>query len=252
VHRYFVPREDLAGDEALIRGDEYRHLTKVLRQKPGQEILVFDGLGTEYRGIITAISKEEARARVEKTAWLPRESELDLWLVQGIPKGEKMEYIIQKNTELGVKGFIPLEAGRTIVKMEESKKRLREKRWQKVALEAAKQCGRAYVPKVLKTRTLGNFFSGLEVASMVLTPWEAGGEPLKEVLRSEEGKGIPAKRLFILIGPEGGWENSEIELVTKNGGIPVTLGPRILRTETAGFAAVAAVMYQWGDLGGVS
>lgn len=251
MHRYFVLPEDIIGSEARIKGEEYRHMTRVLRQKPGQDIAVFDGLGNEYQGIIEEIGPNEALVRVDKTKWMPGESDIDLWLVQGIPKGEKMEFIIQKNTELGVRGFIPLEAERTIVKLEGKKKKERENRWQKVALEAAKQCGRAYVPKVLAIRTLSEILTSLSKENLVLIPWEEGGLPLKRVLTDEGEKGVRARTLYILIGPEGGWEKSEVDKVVKSGGIPVTLGPRILRTETAGLAAVASVMYQWGDLGGL-
>lgn len=243
--------EDITGSEALVKDEEYRHMTKVLRQRSGEEIVLFDGLGNEYQGIIQEIRTGEARIKVGKAHWLPRESSIDLWLVQGIPKGEKMEFIIQKNTEMGVKGFIPLEADRTIVRLEEKKKKDRQRRWQKVALEAAKQCKRAYVPQIMRICTLTELLAEISKTSLILAPYEAGGQPLKKVLLDKGESSGQNFRIYILIGPEGGWETKEIDLVVKSGGIPVSLGPRILRTETAGLAAVASIMYQWGDLGGI-
>lgn len=251
MHRYLAAPQDITNSQARVKDEEYRHMTKVLRQKPGQEIVVFDGMGNEYQGVIEELGKEEAVIRLGQHRWLPRESRVDLWLVQGIPKGEKMEFIIQKNTELGVKGFFPLEADRTIVKLEDKKKNDRQKRWQKVAAEAAKQCKRAYVPRVTPIHTLREFLAGISGKSIILAPWEEGGQPLKQVLLSKAEKECYDYKVYIMIGPEGGWEMREIDLIKKSGGIPVSLGPRILRTETAGLAAVSAIMYQWGDLGGM-
>lgn len=249
MHRFFVQPQDIIEDTALIRGEELQHLSRVLRLDVGEAVIIFDGLGREYQGSIEALNKGQALVRVGPPLVMPRESFMEVLLVQGLAKGEKMEFIIQKNTELGVKGFIPLEGGRSIVKLDEKRKREKEIRWQRVAMEAAKQCRRAFVPVIHKTQRLEDFLQGLPQERILLIPWEEGGASLKEVLAMKEPDARQGTPVYILIGPEGGMELEDVKLAHDAGGIPVTLGPRILRTETAGMAAVAAIMYQWGDLG---
>lgn len=249
MHRFYVPAETLSEQIAIIKGEEFKHLANVLRLKPGDDVWLFDGIGHEFAGIIQYIEKDRAGVTLGEPLSFSRESPLEVYLVQGLPKGDKMEFIIQKATELGVRGIIPLTAERCVVRLEGRKKGERRERWQKVAVEAAKQCRRALVPTVALPHKLSDFLQALPPENLLLIPWEEGGRPLKSVLTASELGPYQKKPIYILIGPEGGWEASEVTQAVGSGAIAVTLGPRIMRTETAGLAAIAAVMYQWGDLG---
>lgn len=247
MHRFYVPAEDIHSNKAVVTGDEYRHLAKVLRLSAGDAVIVLDGQGLEYAGVIENLDREGAVVILGQPVLNPRESPLEAWLIQGLPKGEKMEWVIQKATELGVRGLIPLETGRSVVKLAGKKKQERQERWQKVALEAAKQCRRALAPQVMLPCSLEELPERLPEARVLLLPYEKGGRPLKEVLTNQSK--IAETPVFFMIGPEGGFEEKEVSFAQTLGAITVTLGPRILRTETAGVALLAAVMYEWGDLG---
>jgi len=249
VHRFYAAPENIRADKIAIKDEEFHHLARVLRLHAGDPVLVFDGLGTEYRGTIELVNKENALMKIEASQYMAGESPLEIWLIQGIAKGDKMEFVIQKATELGVRGIIPLEAERSVVKLAKDKTTEKEKRWQKAAVEAAKQSGRARIPTVESPRKLRQIMDGLPPERLLLAPWEEGGVSLKTLLRQQsepEGAGLP---VYIMIGPEGGLEKSEVALAQEYGGIPVSLGPRILRTETAGLAAIVALMYERGDWG---
>lgn len=250
MHRFYVSAERILNERAFITGDELKHLSKVLRLKKGNSLVIFDGNGNEYEGEITHLGEGEAEISILSQQSFPRESPLETWLIQGIPKGDKMELIIQKATELGVRGIIPLDSERSIIKLNEKKKRERHDRWQRIALEAAKQCRRAFVPRVTPICTIGELAKILPIPNVLLVPWEQGGRKLKEVLTElEKENSQDSKAIYIMIGPEGGLEETEVERAKTYGGTPVSLGPRILRTETAGLAVLSVLMYQWGDLG---
>ncbi|MGI6588801.1 MAG: 16S rRNA (uracil(1498)-N(3))-methyltransferase [Peptococcia bacterium] len=255
MHRFYVAPEDLHQDQdnyswVVIKGQEFEHLSRVLRILPGKEVAVFDGTGKEYVGKVVSLEKGEALVNLGKPSLFPRESPLEVWLVQGLSKGEKMDLIIQKATELGVRGIIPLKTRRCVVKLEGKKEVERRKRWQKVALEAVKQCHRTLIPTVSPVHSLEEFLQELPVKRRLFIPWEKGGSSFRCVL--EEGKAsktIGSVPVYLLIGPEGGFAEEEVEQVQSYGGIPISLGPRILRTETASLAALAVLMYAWGDWG---
>lgn len=245
MRRFFVEPGDIKDGRAVVRDGELRHLARVVRLSVGDAVSVIDGEGWEYPGVIESLTEKEAFIRVGDPIYFSRESPLEVWLAQGIPKGDKMDLIIQKVTELGVRGVVPLETERTVVRYDNKKRTAKRERWQKTAQEAAKQCGRSLLPEVCLPQTLPEYLAGLSRENLLLIPWEEGGRPLREVVQGSGPKGS----VHILIGPEGGWAKREVDLAKAKGGIPVTLGPRILRTETAGLAVVSAVMFQWGDFG---
>ncbi|HHZ17592.1 MAG TPA: 16S rRNA (uracil(1498)-N(3))-methyltransferase [Clostridia bacterium] len=277
MHRFFVPKEAINNGKVLIQGQEFAHLSRVLRLTIGDVVAVFDGVGHEYAGRITALRKNEALVEVQEKPAPSKESPLELWLVQGIPKGEKMELIIQKATELGVRGIIPLKTARCVVKLKGKEER--RQRWQKIAVEAAKQCGRAFVPEVVTPCSIGEFLERLPQKRHFFVPWEEGGVSFKEVLMGQNttrqeaigqdltgqdsigqkatvqneqkatGREVFAAPVYLVIGPEGGLAAEEVDRMKEYGAIPVTLGPRILRTETASLVSIALVMFAWGDLG---
>lgn len=249
MHRFIVDYAGIENGIAVIEKEELQHLTRVLRLRAGDPVAVFDGNGSEAFGMIETIDKSKACVRLISCSRFKGESPLKLWLVQGIAKGEKMDYIVQKAAELGITGIIPLETERTVVKIEPKKAAEKQTRWQKIAQEAAKQCGRTCIPTVCSIRGISELIQTIPADRLLLIPWEMGGRSLKTVCPAKQQEIMRIKPVYIVIGPEGGLEEKEVMKLTEHGGIPITLGPRILRTETAGIAAIAALMFQWGDLG---
>lgn len=240
--------EDFDRKHLVITGLEAKHGARVLRLAPGDLVMVGDGAGREARAKITDISNREIIC--EKLAEVSSRSEppLKVTLVQGIPKGDKMELVIQKATELGAIRVVPAVCRRTVVQLKEDRVQERCRRWQRVAAEAAKQCGRATVPRVADPVSFAGALEMLpgQGKALGLIPWEEEiAVTLGEVLKAP-----PAEEVFIFIGPEGGFDPGEVRAARDAGVVPVTLGPRILRTETAGLTCLSIVMYLWGDLGG--
>lgn len=248
--RFFVDPQNIREDRVVITGEDVRHITRVLRLTKGDRLTVTTGLSADYRVEITATSKDEVIGRVVEVTSIDREPELKVIMVQGLPKGDKMDLIVQKSTELGVAAIIPVETRRAVVRLEGAKAGQRVERWQRIALEAAKQCRRGRIPEV---HPVASWYSALEAVpggALAVVPWEGEGElSLKRVLHGTGASGKP-REVWIFIGPEGGLDPEEIEAARERGIIPVTLGPRILRTETAGLAVLSMILYQWGDLGG--
>ncbi len=172
------------------------------------------------------------------------EPPVKITLVQGLNKGDKMEYIVQKATELGVTDIIPMICHRSVVRLEGVKAVDRQERWQRVALEAAKQCRRAIIPKVHEIQNISEVLEKIPLGTLSFLPWEQEKSfGLREILSGDKKESV-----FIFIGPEGGFEEKEVKQAIDKGVAVVTLGDRILRTETAGLACAAIVMFQWGDI----
>jgi 16S rRNA (uracil1498-N3)-methyltransferase len=239
--RRFAAR--IQADRAVFDREETRHMASVLRLAPGDVVIAGDGQGREYTVRLEALG-ETARGSVLGVVETRRESPLAIALVQGVPKGDRMEQIIRAATELGVQRVLPALTERTVVQLDAGRWRERARRWQRVAREAAKQCGRGVVPDVEEPRRFAAWLD--EVADLRLCLWEGESGPLAAALADH---GAPASAL-IAIGPEGGLSLPEVEAARERGWRVAGLGPRILRTETAGPAAVAIVQYRFGDLAG--
>lgn len=249
VPRIFLsPECRLEGDEIFVAGAEAAHLTRVLRLRPGAEIDVLDGEGRTWRARILAADRDGVRARVTGSRAAAPEPPVRLTLVQGLARGEKMDLIIQKAVEIGVARIIPANCARTVIRLDEERGWRRRERWQKIAVEAAEQCGRGAVPVIEPPQALVDALSLLRSGALALLLWEGErATGLKDVLDS-----VPrAEDVFVFVGPEGGFTADEVEACTAAGARPVSLGPRILRTETAGLVVTALVLYAWGDLGHV-
>ena len=242
MSRFFVSREAVNGDCILITDTEdIKHMAKVLRLRAGDRIDVSDSAEFEYQTEIISMDASEVKVRILDKQKFAREPVLQATLYQGVPKQGKMEEIIQKSTELGVHSIVPVLTERSIV---DDKKSVDKKadRWQKVAAEAVKQCRRGVIPAVGNAVNLKDAVSGFAGFDLVLFPYEDETEKnIKEVLR---GLTIKPKKIAVVIGPEGGFSAEEAALVTEAGGVSVTLGKTILRTETAGPAALAMIMYE--------
>lgn len=244
MSRFFVPKENIYEDKIIINSDDVSHISRVLRLTTGDEIICCDGQGNDYTVSISNISKKEIVCKIISKTKAETEPNIEVTLIQGIPKASKMDYIIQKTTELGISNIYPCALSRCVSKVEGDKK---TERWQKIAQEASKQSGRGIVPKVYDPIDLRQAIDVLKMADISFVPYECQEESyLKPVLTSNKN----VKTVAYLIGPEGGFDKREIQLLEDNGINIVTLGKRILRTETAGEAVLSMVMYEIGDING--
>jgi len=243
--RFYVPQPQIKNEMLRIEGDEVRHIRRVLRLKAGDEIIVFDGSGKEYEGTIVEERPSSVVIRIQNIFSSKKESHLEITLAQSLLKGEKMDYLIQKATELGVKKIIPFFSSRSVPLLEKSGRLKRHHRWERIAIEASKQCGRGVVPKIEPLQGYSEMLQSVSPDPLRLILWEREKTNLKEVL----GKSIGKKEIFFIIGPEGGFSQEEIEEANKAGFLRVTLGRRILRAETASLCLLSILQYDWGDIG---
>ena len=245
MRRFTIAPERIEGDRVAFDADETRHLVRVLRLGPGDLVIAADGQGRDYRVRILALG-DTATGAILGVAPTRAESPLAISLVQGVPKGDKMEAIIRATTELGVTRILPALTERTVIRLAPGPWRERARRWQRVAREATKQCGRAVVPSVEAPRPLGEWLASDESADLRLCLWEGDGMPLGRFL---EALDPGPRRASVIVGPEGGLAGDEVARARAAGYTPVTLGRRVLRTETAGPAIVAILQHRLGDLG---
>ncbi|WP_411832766.1 16S rRNA (uracil(1498)-N(3))-methyltransferase [Pseudoxanthomonas mexicana] len=225
-----------------LPGDAASHLTRVLRLREGDACVLFNGDGHDYPARLTAVDKRGAEAEVLSATPVDNESPLRITLVQGIARGEKMDLILQKATELGVAAIVPVNAERTEVKLDADRMAKRLVHWRSVVVAACEQSGRAVVPEVAAPVALAQLATQLAPGDMRLTLDPRGERALSE-LEHRDGGGIT-----LAIGPEGGWSPRDRELLAQAGFAGLRLGPRILRTETAGLAAIAVLQSRFGDL----
>lgn len=241
MYHFFIEQKQIGLEEIVINGQDVNHIGNVLRMKPGEKIVVSNGQGKSYCCEIAEITKEKVIARIVSESKEQGELPARLYLFQGLPKGEKMELIIQKAVELGAYQVIPVATQRSIVKLEGKKQEAKVRRWNSIAESAAKQSGREIIPKVTEVMALNAAFSYAEKFEVKIIPFEhvrGMAETKRELERIRPGMNVG-----IFIGPEGGFEEKEIELAEKAGVIPVSLGGRILRTETAGLMVLSVAGY---------
>lgn len=239
MRRFFAPPENFEGQSLTLGEDETRHLRDVLRLQSGSEVRVFDGLGREFLCLVENVGKKSSLLKI--TGEVPPaspESGLYLTLAAAILKGEKFDLIVQKAVELGVTTLIPLQTARGDVKISNAEKKL--DRWRKIALEAAKQSGRAKLMEIPGTFDLQTLLEGSEAADNFVMFSEREGFGLSSL--------NPSRKITALVGPEGGWEDSEIEAARKKGCSIVTLGGRVLRAETAAISIAAILQHRFGDM----
>lgn len=232
---------DGISEKIYLNEEQSRHITKSLRMKKGDMLTVCTGDGNDYGCIIDDINKDGARLAVCYKQASDSEADIKVSLYQGVPKGDKFEDIIQKCTELGVYEIIPVLTKRCVSRPQEKQAEKKRQRYARIALEAAQQSGRGIVPEIKKMTELKTAISQCE-AEIKIVFYEGGGEPLSALIK----KG--AKSAAVFIGPEGGFEKEEVELLKQNGAVAATLGKRILRTQTAPVAALSAIMLLTGNL----
>lgn len=241
MHRFLADEAGIVGGEARLDPADSRHASQVLRLTPGEEIgLVWDG--GLYAARLTSVAPQETRCLILHPLPSP-EPRLSVTLYQALPKGDKMDWIVQKCTELGVHRIVPVAVSRCVVKLDQKDGLKKQERWQRIAREAAKQSGRAIVPEISAPVDFKRFAALFADHQAALIPWEDARQLSLSKIHTQRPELTDAG---ILIGPEGGLSPQEIE--TLPFAAPVTLGPRILRTETAGMAALAALYTLWGDM----
>lgn len=246
LRRFTVAPERIQGDRVVLDPDETRHLSRVLRLGPGDLVVVADGRGRDYTVRVESVG-DTATGTILSVRPNRAESPLAITLLQGIPKGDKMEAIVRAATELGVHRVWPAITARTVVRLEPSRWRDRARRWQRVAREATKQCGRGIVPQVETPQPLEVWLARIAGdATLRLCGWEGPAPPLSAVV---ETLPAPPAAVAVLVGPEGGLAREEVDVVQRLGWTLVSLGPRILRTETAGVTLLAILQFRFGDLG---
>jgi len=234
MRRFVAPEGAIESGQVTLRDSEAYHLAVVLRLRAGARVLVADGRGIEHVVRLTAVDAQEVRGEIEQTR-TGVTAPLDLVLVQGVPKGAKMDDIVRMGTELGVRSFIPVLTTRTV-----AQGRGRAARWRRIAAEAAKQCARADVPAVLDPLPFTAALDRLSTTTLILLLWE--GERARTLAHVLQG--AAPSRVALLVGPEGGFDETEVSEAAARGATPVSLGPLILRTETAGVVAAAMVLYE--------
>lgn len=242
MHRFFVPPEAFDSDVAVLPDDIVHHLRTVLRLTVGAELLLLDGQGTLFHCQLETLGKQAATARI-LTRWTERESAFPIQLIQSLPKGDKMDLILQKGAELGITTFSPTISERGIRHPQDARQASRQQRWEKIVREAARQCRRPIPPQLHEVQPLARVLTNC-AAELRLMLWEAGSVPLARALPP-----APPGSAALLVGPEGGFSQREAELARQYNFQPVRIGPRILRSETAGFAVASILQYIYGDLG---
>jgi len=246
LQRYFVAPEAMTDQTVIITGDDVKHITRVLRMQKGDIVICSDGNGRTAQVALTALSDREVRGDVVNWHETAAEAAVQITLIQGLPKGDKLDWIVQKGTELGVCAFWPTPMERSVTTYEGDKEARKTERWKRIAKEAAEQARRDRIPDILPPRLLRDCIAEDHPFDLLVVPYESERHvPIRQVLRERH-----VGNVGIVIGPEGGLTEREIAYLMQCGARVVTLGPRILRTETAGLVTAAAGLYEFGPFGG--
>jgi 16S rRNA (uracil1498-N3)-methyltransferase len=233
------------GQEIQLESQAAVHVTRVLRLRAGDAIVLFNGQGGEFHGVVDRLDKRVTTVQLQSFADTDTESPLRITLAQGVSRGERMDYTVQKAVELGVHRIAPVETERTVVNLNPERKARRRHHWQSVVQSACEQCGRNVVPQVMDVLKLADWLHSLS----------AQEQENRFVLNHRVERGVSSIQLdsqqpiTVLIGPEGGLAEQEIAQVEQAGFVSVRLGPRVLRTETAALAFISALQAKWGDFG---
>ena len=244
ISTFYIKNNQINGKEINLIGEDVNHIKNVLRHKCGDEVTVCDESEQRYLTKIKELSGECITLDIEKKIDFSTEPNIKVTLVQGLPKSDKMDFIVQKCTELGTTKIVPVIMERTVVKIDGTNGTKKVERWNKIALEASKQCGRTKIPTVEKIVNLENIVENLSKYDIVIVPYECEKEnTLKAVLRNTDTN---IGNIAVVIGPEGGFSEKDISALEKLPNVKkVSLGKRILRTETAGIATIAMLLYEY-------
>ena len=243
--KFFIKKEDIKGNSVTITGTDATHIAKVLRTEVGETLTLCDGCGTDFYATVTALSKDSVSLAIKETLPCTAEPKISVTLFQGIPKQGKMDYIIEKCTELGISRIVPVSTKRSVVKIDDKKSETKKlERWRKIAAESVKQCGRGTIPEVTDVMTVAQAIEMSASLDLTLAAYECE----RETTFRSALLGKSPESVGIFIGPEGGLDDSEVKMFKEANITTVTLGKRILRTETAGHTVLTAVMYDFNEL----
>ncbi len=247
MHRFFISPADLRGEWAQLDASQSHHIDKVLRLKAGDQVRVFDGEGREFIAVLGPSHGECVEVKILYQAENYGETRLRLSLIQALPKGEKMDFIIQKAVEIGVADIYPVLSERSVVRLDGERAVKKVGRWQTVAREACKQCRRSCIPLIHPIQNLSGVLQQIDFHTIIMLYEGNSSFSLKQVLKRETT--AQPTQMAIIIGPEGGFAPHEVEKARQTGAVTVGLGPRILRTETAGLVAASIIFYEYDELG---
>lgn len=254
MQRYFIPPEQFGEETVTIVGDDAKHIGRVMRSKPKDLIIVSNGYDAEVLAEIVTIEPQEVVAKIVERLALTGEPWLQVTIAQSLPKGDKMETVIQKCTEIGAVAFLPFLSERTIVQYDDRKEEKRSARWRKIAKEAAEQAHRSKIPEVYSPVSWKSMLEKIPDYDLVCLCYEKEtGEQLRDII-APFAAGLNRDRTYrvlVVVGPEGGFAEEEVHAAEAAGAKSVGLGRRILRTETAGMAALTCILYETGEMGGV-
>lgn len=246
MHRFFVPPESISDGKATLSGDQAHQIARVLRQAPGDSIVLLDNSGQEYDVVLTTVSPQLVEANVIQQSPGLGEPDTKITLYQAMLKGDRFDFVLQKCTELGVSTFVPIITERTVVRPDHHRTNSRKERWRRIVTEAAEQSLRARIPEALTPVSLEDALRSQP--SLALMPWEEErSSGLKDTISKIRNEGRGFSEVSIIIGPEGGFTAEEVDLAQHHGVQTVSLGQRILRAETAAIASVAAVCFELGE-----
>ncbi|MBQ9765834.1 MAG: 16S rRNA (uracil(1498)-N(3))-methyltransferase [Lachnospiraceae bacterium] len=246
MYHFFVQPEQIGEGNVRIVGTDVNHIKNVLRMKNGEEICVSDGHDNDYYCRIVMLEKDEVVAEIIGVEKSSARLGAEIYLFQGLPKSDKMELIIQKAVELGVTKIIPVDTKRCVVKLDEKKAEAKIKRWQSISESAAKQSGRNEIPEICPVMRFSEALKFVEDFDIKLIPYECSDKTMADT-RSIISGIRNGMKVAVFIGPEGGFEATEVDKAQEYGVCPITLGKRILRTETAGLMVLSAMVYQLED-----
>lgn len=246
MHWFYVKNSQIKEGKIKITGQDVTHIRQVLRMKAGERVVICDGEGTDYYCTLEELGEREVTAKIEQMNASESELPMEIYLFQGLPKADKMEFIIQKAVELGVHAVIPVATKRSVVRLDEKKAEKKRERWQGISEAAAKQSGRGIIPKVFQPVSFSEALFMAEEMEIRIIPYEqAEGMALTRKIFDEISRDAAKghhKKIALLIGPEGGFEETEILQAEEKGVTPISLGKRILRTETAPLVVLSALM----------
>lgn len=246
MHRFFI--EDPYAERMQIQGGDARHISKVLRMQPGDKLQIVSDDGITALAEVESLTADSVTVHCLETLAELHEPRVKITLAQGLAKGEKMDFIFQKAVELGATTLVPLAMEHSVVRLEGPKAEKKVERWQKIAEAAAKQSKRDIIPKVKNVQTMAQLMASNTCATKLIAYECEDRRSLREALQTAEQAG-EISELLLIIGPEGGISPKELDIAIAAGAIPVSLGKRILRAETAGLVAMSAIFYEAGDLG---
>ncbi|MCA9810947.1 MAG: 16S rRNA (uracil(1498)-N(3))-methyltransferase [Candidatus Dadabacteria bacterium] len=235
-----LPSQGIEEDKAVISGADYRHMVKALRLGVGDEVTLFGEDSREYTGVISSVGSRELVVDITGSRLIAADPVIDITILQGLPKGEKMDYIVEKATELGATRIVPVVTERSQVR-----KTGKHQRWERIALEASKQCGRTKPTVIEDTLEFKEALLLKDKSDLAIILHTESSLSIKEFIRNTLQD---AKNIIVLIGPEGGFSQNEVLLAIEMGFTSLGLGPRILRTETASLAVLSIIQFQHGDL----